>query len=90
MFRRITFFQQRFGATSIYSNKICIQQGRRSLASSSRKHKKDKEDDDKSNDYLEKMMNEEQKAQRTSEKVDPDYWRDPGSLEKEDHQGHVR
>ncbi|KAG2220709.1 hypothetical protein INT45_012573 [Circinella minor] len=90
MFRRITIFQRRFGITSVNNNKICIQQERRSLVTSSEKYKKDKEDDKGPNDYLERMMDEEQKAQRTSERVNPDYWRDPGSLEKEDHEGHSK
>lgn len=56
---------------------------------SNEKNKSEKE----TKEYLEKMMDEEEASQQSSEHVDPEYWNDPGrhavSFNNESHHIHV-
>ncbi|KAI9257330.1 hypothetical protein BDA99DRAFT_539438 [Phascolomyces articulosus] len=83
MFRRINI-ARRFGTIPTTRNTRNIVHTRHFALSGSQYNKNDKE----TIDYLEKMMDEEEKSQKSSEKVEQDYWKDPGSVHDHEHEHH--
>ncbi|CDH59672.1 predicted protein [Lichtheimia corymbifera JMRC:FSU:9682] len=63
--------------TAISYNTTIPTMRRRFYATADRSNEKNKSDKE-TKEYLEKMMDEEEASQQSSEHVDPEYWNDPG------------